>query len=346
MTTQIRPATPESIALAADLIRAGEVVGIPTETVYGLGANALDDAAVQKIFAAKGRPADNPLIVHVGSMDDIPALIDGPMPASAQKLAAAFWPGPLTLILRKSGAVAPSVSPGLHTVSIRMPSHPVARALLSACRLPVAAPSANRSGRPSPTSAVHVLEDMDGLIPLILDGGECAVGLESTVLDVTLDPPRVLRPGGVTPEMIAAVVGEVIVDESVLSPLAEGQQAASPGMKYRHYAPKGALTLVTGPAEQMASRIAALYDRAAGQSCCILALSGHIGLYGNRRTHSLGDTEDEAARRLFSALREMDAQGVEVILAEGFDASGVGLALMNRLARAAGFHIVNAEEGP
>ncbi len=346
MNTKCVPATDESVELAAEMILCGMVVAFPTETVYGLGANALDDGAVKKIFAAKDRPQDNPLITHVGSQDAIGALIEGPMPEAARKLADAFWPGPLTMIMKSAGAVAPSVSPGLNTVSIRMPSHPVARALLDACRVPIAAPSANRSGRPSPTSAAHVMEDMDGVIPLILDGGDCVVGLESTVLDVTCEPPRILRPGGITPEMVAAVIGEVDVDESVLKPLAEGQQAASPGMKYRHYAPQGALTLVTGPEAKMTSRIAALYDEAATaeRRCCILALDGRTDLYGARATLPLGATEDEAARRLFGALREMDARGMETILVEAFEARGVGLALMNRLARAAGFHIIDAED--
>ena len=342
--TQCLPATPPCIECAAALLGKGQVVGIPTETVYGLAANALDDEAVRRIFAAKSRPADNPLIVHVSRMDMIPALIDGDMPDVAQKLADVFWPGPLTMIMRKSAAVAPSVSPGLKTVSIRMPAHPVATALIECCGLPLAAPSANRSGRPSPTTAAHVMEDMDGIIPLIVDGGASAVGLESTVLDVTCQPPRILRPGGVTPEMIAAVVGEVVVDPLVLSPLGEDQQPTSPGMKYRHYAPRGALTIIEGEPMNVAAEIRARYDAAVQDQRCILALDEHIPWYGERKVHSLGSTPDEAAHNLFDQLRMMDALGMQIMLCEGFEAEGIGLALMNRLTRAAGFHIIKAQE--
>ena len=343
MKTRCLPATEQSIALAAELIAAGEVVGMPTETVYGLAANALDNEAVRKIFAAKKRPADNPLIVHVSRMEMIPALILGEMPEVARRLAEVFWPGPLTMIMRKSASVAASVSPYLDTVSLRMPSHPVALALIEKAKLPLAAPSANRSGRPSPTKAAHVLEDMDGAIPLILDGGACEIGLESTVLDVTALPVRVLRPGAITPGMIAAVAGEAVVDERVLSPLSDGERPASPGMKYRHYAPQGELTIVVGAPERARRRMAALCEKAEseGKRCCLLALDEVLAHFPRWETHSLGASEGDAARRFFDALREMDARGVEVIVAQGFDATGVGLALMNRMARAAGFRILD-----
>ena len=344
MQTKVLPATPASLAEAASLLRAGQVVGFPTETVYGLGANALDADAVRRIFAAKGRPADNPLIVHISALDQLSALIEGNLPENARKLAAACWPGPLTMLLRRSAAVPDVVTAGLPTVGIRMPSHPIARALIDAARRPIAAPSANRSGRPSPTTAAHVYADMDGRVPLILDGGSCAVGVESTVLDVTCEVPRILRPGGVTAEQVATICGAVEVDGAVMRPLAEGEKPRSPGMKYRHYAPQGALTIVRGQAEAVAARIAALYDaaEAAGQTALILALDGHAALYGDRRRLSLGADEAEMAARLFAALREADELGAQALFSEAVSTDGVGLAVMNRLGRAAAFHVIEA----
>ena len=346
MITRVLKADQSALEEAARLIRAGEVVGFPTETVYGLGANALDAAAVRKIFQAKGRPGDNPLIVHVADMEQIPPLIEGPLPPQARALAQAFWPGPLTMILPKSPRIPPEVSAGLDTVGIRMPVHPAAQALIRQSGLPIAAPSANRSGRPSPTAAAHVLEDMVGRVPLILDGGPCGVGLESTVLDVGVQPPRVLRPGGITPEMIAGVAGGVEVDGSALRPLAPGETARSPGMKYRHYAPWGAMTVVRGKGAQ--GRIAQLYDQAqaAGQRACILALEEHMACYGQRRALSLGPDAAAAAARLFDLLRAMDQQGIQRIFCEGVEAEGLGLAVMNRMGRAAAFDFIDAgEEG-
>ena len=236
MKTQLLKVNEDSIALGAKLIREGELVGFPTETVYGLGANALDAEAVVKIFEAKGRPQDNPLITHVSCVEEIPPLVRA-IPAAAKKLMEAFWPGPMTLILPKADCIPNAVSAGLDTVGIRLPSNADARALIRAAGRPIAAPSANRSGRPSPTTALHVLEDMDGRIPLILDGGACQVGVESSVIDATGDVPVILRPGGITPEMVERVLGHVRVDEHVMSPLREGDVARSPGMKYKHYAP-------------------------------------------------------------------------------------------------------------
>ncbi|MEA5068351.1 MAG: L-threonylcarbamoyladenylate synthase [Christensenellaceae bacterium] len=343
MNTRISPVTEESLGEAGALIRAGGLVAFPTETVYGLGANALDGTAVQGIFEAKGRPGDNPLIVHIASLDQADALIDGPMPAAARRLAEAFWPGPLTMVMRKSRAVPDEVSAGLDTVGIRLPSHRAARALSERARVPIAAPSANRSGRPSPTTAQHVLIDMDGRIPLILDGGPCAVGLESTVLDVICDPPRVLRPGGVTAEMIAEHAHGVELDGSILRPLKRGEVARSPGMKYRHYAPEARMTIVQGA--RAAERIAALYDEAeaAGETPCVLALAGHRALYGDRRMYSLGEDAVQAAAKLFAALRKMDERGVTRIFAEAVDAEGLGLAVMNRMGRAAAFDLIDTD---
>ena len=334
MHTELCQADEASIRRAAALLRAGELVAFPTETVYGLGADALNGEAAARIFAAKGRPADNPLIAHIAGESGLAGLIAGEPCACARKLMRAFWPGPMTLIFPKSPRVPREVTAGLDTVAVRMPSHPVARALISAAQTPIAAPIANRSGRPSPTTAAHVLEDMEGRIPLILDGGPCEVGLESTVVDVTGARPRILRPGGVTLEMLEGVVGDVDVDEGVLHQLQAGSQARSPGMKYKHYAPKGEVTIVTGP--RAAQEIARLYDAAGGRAA-ILAFSQAD--YGARRVYRLKNAPGE----LFAVLRQLDEDGVETIYAEDVPTNGVGLAVMNRLMRAAAFRVRNAE---
>ena len=334
MHTELCQADDASIRRAAALLCAGELVAFPTETVYGLGADALNGEAAARIFAAKGRPADNPLIAHIAGESGLAGLIAGEPCACARKLMRAFWPGPMTLIFPKSARVPREVTAGLDTVAVRMPSHPVARALISASQTPIAAPSANRSGRPSPTTAAHVLEDMEGRIPLILDGGPCEVGLESTVVDVTGARPRILRPGGVTLEMLEGVVGDVDVDEGVLHQLQAGSQARSPGMKYKHYAPKGEVTIVTGP--RAAQEIARLYDAADGRAA-ILAFSQAD--YGARRVYRLKNAPGE----LFAALRQLDEDGMETIYAEDVPTTGVGLAVMNRLMRAAAFRVVEAQ---
>ena len=334
MHTELCQADEASIRRAAALLRAGELVAFPTETVYGLGADALNGEAAARIFAAKGRPADNPLIAHIAGESGLAGLIAGEPCACARKLMRAFWPGPMTLIFPKSARVPREVTAGLDTVAVRMPSHPVARALIRAAQTPIAAPSANRSGRPSPTTAAHVLEDMEGRIPLILDGGPCEVGLESTVVDVTGARPRILRPGGVTLEMLEGVVGDVDVDEGVLHQLQAGSQARSPGMKYKHYAPKGEVTIVTGP--RAAQEIARLYDAADGRAA-ILAFSQAD--YGARRVYRLKNAPGE----LFAALRQLDEDGMETIYAEDVPTTGVGLAVMNRLMRAAAFRVVETQ---
>lgn len=334
MHTELCQADEASIRRAAALLRAGELVAFPTETVYGLGADALNGEAAARIFAAKGRPADNPLIAHIAGESGLAGLIALEPCACARKLMRAFWPGPMTLIFPKSPRVPREVTAGLDTVAVRMPSHPVARALIRAAQTPIAAPSANRSGRPSPTTAAHVLEDMEGRIPLILDGGPCEVGLESTVVDVTGARPRILRPGGVTLEMLEGVVGDVDVDEGVLHQLQAGSQARSPGMKYKHYAPKGEVTIVTGP--RAAQEIARLYDAADGRAA-ILAFSQAD--YGARRVYRLKNAPGE----LFAALRQLDEDGMETIYAEDVPTAGVGLAVMNRLMRAAAFRVVETQ---
>ena len=334
MHTELCQADEASIRRAAALLCAGELVAFPTETVYGLGADALNGEAAARIFAAKGRPADNPLIAHIAGESGLAGLIALEPCACARKLMRAFWPGPMTLIFPKSPRVPREVTAGLDTVAVRMPSHPVARALIRAAQTPIAAPSANRSGRPSPTTAAHVLEDMEGRIPLILDGGPCEVGLESTVVDVTGARPRILRPGGVTLEMREGVVGDVDVDEGVLHQLQAGSQARSPGMKYKHYAPKGEVTIVTGP--RVAQEIARLYDAADGRAA-ILAFSQADD--GARRVYRLKNAPGE----LFAALRQLDEDGMETIYAEDVPTAGVGLAVMNRLMRAAAFRVVETQ---
>lgn len=345
MQTELLPVSPASLEKAGALIRAGELVGFPTETVYGLGANALDADAVKRIFEAKGRPGDNPLIVHISAVDQLAPLIAAEPSPAARALMDAWWPGPMTLIFPKSDLVPMAVTAGLDTVAVRFPSHPAARALIDAAARPIAAPSANRSGRPSPTTARHVLEDMDGRVPLILDGGPCEVGVESTVIDMTGAKPRVLRPGGVTPEMIAEVAGSAGVDPAVMRPLQEGEVARSPGMKYRHYAPAGALTIVQGADGAVAREICRLYDAAlaGGKRPLILALEGHLDAYGDRRALSLGADAAGMAHRLFARLRDADDLGADALFSEAVAADGVGLAVMNRLGRAAAFHIVEAE---
>ena len=337
--TRVLPASEEALLEAGRLIRAGEVVGFPTETVYGLGGDATNGDAIDKIFKAKGRPGDNPLIVHISDISQIHDVISGEMPPQAKALADAYWPGPLTMILPKGDKISVRATAGLDSVGVRFPSHPVAQAFITAAGVPIAAPSANLSGKPSPTTAQHVFNDMNGRIELILEGGESDVGLESTVVDARTTPVRVLRPGGVTPKMIADVLGEVEVDGSVLRPLGKGEIARSPGMKYKHYAPEGSLVIVKGKPENVAKEINELYDASSG-SRCILALEGNIPLYGERNVFSLGADPAQMAHRLFDALREMDEQNISTIFSEAVEADGIGLAVMNRLGRAAAFHII------
>ena len=340
MKTELLKVNEESVALGARLIREGELVGFPTETVYGLGANALDARAVAKSFEAKGRPQDNPRSTHVACAEEIPPLVRT-IPAAARKLMEAFWPGPMTLILPKADCIPDAVSAGLDTVGIRLPANADARRLIRAAGCPIAAPSANRSGRPSPTTALHVLEDMDGRIPLILDGGACQVGVESSVIDATGEVPVILRPGGITPEMVERVLGHVRVDEHVMSPLREGDVARSPGMKYKHYAPKAKAIIFSGAPEHVVSAICRRYDEqtAKGERVAILGLDEHR--YGDRTFISLGSEKrpQEAAARLFAALRELDERGDTVALCEAVDTAGIGLAVMNRMGRAAAFDI-------
>lgn len=337
LRTEIEQVNEKSLRKAAELLSRSEVVAFATETVYGLGGHALNEQAVLEIFRAKQRPADNPLIVHIYKKEQALELCH--WNNLADSLAAAFWPGPLTLLLPKKPLVPDLVTAGLSTVAIRLPSHPAARALLEACGFPIAAPSANRSGRPSPTTAMHVFEDLNGRIPLILDGGSCEVGLESTVLDISGETPVILRPGAVTAEQVAMVTGSCDVAPSVMRPLKPGESAPSPGMRHRHYAPKGRLTLFSGEAKAVAAAIKARYD--ASPNARILCMHEHLPLYESRLVSDLGEDAASAAHRLFYLLRAFDEQGIDEIFGETLPPSGLGLAVMNRLARAAAFNIVD-----
>jgi L-threonylcarbamoyladenylate synthase len=324
--------------MGAEIIQNGGLVAFPTETVYGLGANGMDGEAVNRIFEAKGRPNDNPLILHVAKKSDVKKLW-AHVPKLAEQLMNTFWPGPLTLIFTKADEVPYEVTAGLETVAVRMPSDKTARTLIQKAGVPIAAPSANRSGRPSPTTAQHVLEDMDGRIPLILDGGPCRYGVESTVLSL-IGEPTILRPGAVTREMLEAVIGPVRLAPSILSPLGEREVAASPGMKYKHYAPDAEVHVVEGEPKPAAKRIRALYYEyeAEGKTVAILGTEQTMQSYRNLTAYSLGDREEPETlcANLFSLLRDVGAH-CDVILAEGVDTKETGLAFMNRLLRAAGF---------
>jgi len=329
----------------AKLIQAGELVAFPTETVYGLGADGLNGEAVAKIFAAKGRPADNPLIEHIAKKSDVRRLWSR-MPKQAQILMDTFWPGPLTLIAPKSDIVPDEVTAGLDTVAVRMPLNKTARALIAKAGVPIAAPSANRSGRPSPTTAQHVLDDLGGRIPLILDGGACKYGVESTVLSL-VGEPTILRPGAITREMLESLIGEVRVSASILNPMKDGEVAASPGMKYQHYAPSAEVIVVQGTPEKTAKRINTLYRAAEAEDRTveIAATEQTKQYYRGKQYLVLGDRNEPETlcANLFSALREMDTRS-ELILAEGIPAEDEGLAYMNRLLRAAGFHVIDASK--
>ncbi len=335
MRTRILPTIPpgkkKSIETAARLIRDGKLVAFPTETVYGLGANALDKVAVRKIFKAKGRPPDNPLIVHLFSLNQV-AFLTVSVPQLFWKLADAFMPGPLTIVLRRSILVPDVVTAGLSTVGIRLPDHPVARALLEEAGVPIVAPSANLSGKPSPTRPEHVIEDLSGKIDAILAGGKCRVGLESTVLDITRRVPVILRPGAVTREEIEKVLKRKI---RVARPTRK--QPASPGMKYKHYAPDAELIVFEGKRSDVASAMAAAARslNSRGMKVGVMVEDAFVRRFPDCKTHALGVHFQRAARRLFEGFRSLDAGNVDVILCQGFDEHDLGHALMNRLRKAA-----------
>lgn len=335
---------PEIIRLAADIIRNGGLVAFPTETVYGLGADALNPKAVLEVFKAKNRPLDNPPIVHVADIADVHRLAKD-VPAKAVKLMERFWPGPLTLILKRSEIVPSITVSGLDTIAIRMPKHEVALALIRASGCPIAAPSANIAGRPSPTTAEHVLEDLGGRIDAILDAGSTQVGVESTVLDLTVDPPQILRPGGVPYEDLKEFLGDVTLHPAAIANRDYVvDKARSPGMKYKHYAPKAKLIVVEGETIAVINKIKelALIYADKGLKVGILSTDETSHKYDIGIVKSLGSRNNlvEIARSVFKLLREFDKEGVDIILAEGVPSKGLGLAVMNRLRKASGYNII------
>ena len=334
----------EGLQLAATLLKEGHLVAFPTETVYGLGADGLNGPAVRNIYLVKGRPLDNPSILHVASKQQALRLWSE-VPESAHTLMDTFWPGPLTIILKKSDIIPPEVTGGLDTVAVRMPSDENAREMIRLADVPVAAPSANLSGKPSPTTCRHVTEDLYGRVPLILDGGDCRYGVESTVISL-VDGPVVLRPGIISPEMLAmALKTPVAVSSSVLNPLKSGEVAASPGMKYKHYSPNADVIVVLGDPGNAAEKISSLYEEAEnnGKKPAIAATEQTKSFYKTKTYAILGDREhpETMCASLFRTLRNLD-ETADTIFAEGIPAEAAGLAFMNRLLRAAGFHVIQA----
>lgn len=331
---------PETASIAADLIQKGELVAIPTETVYGLGANGLDEEAVAKIFQAKGRPQDNPLILHICGPEQI-ELFCHHIPQSAYDLAAAFWPGPLTLVLPARDVVPRRTTGGLNTVAVRCPDNAVTREIIRLSGVPIAAPSANISGKPSTTTAQHVLHDHDGKIAAIVDGGPCRVGVESTIVDLTEERPRLLRPGGIGPEQLLAVLGDLVVDRAVTAPIDKDAVVKAPGMKYRHYAPAEPVVIVSGSREKAAQYIHRHFtpgDR-------VLCFEEELPLYADCAPLSYGKEADvnTLSAGLFAALRELDDPKIHQVFARCPVGGGVAYAVQNRLRKAAAFHIVDAE---
>ncbi|MBQ3133977.1 MAG: threonylcarbamoyl-AMP synthase [Clostridia bacterium] len=331
--------SPADLAVAARLLADGEPVAIPTETVYGLAADAQNEQAVAKIFAAKGRPQDNPLIVHVASWEQLLPLV-AEVPPCAKALADAYWPGPLTMIFKRSEAIPASVSGGLDTLAVRWPAHPVAQALIRQSGRALAAPSANLSGSPSPTNAARTAADMDGRIPAIVDGGDCEVGVESTVVTLVGDVPQILRPGAVTAEQIAAVCGECRINQAVIQPLGSNETAASPGMKYKHYAPTAKVILLNGTPKRIVDYI----NAHATDGVWALAFDGETdGLAVPHITYGARADEAAQAHAVFEALRQADERGATVLYTSCPRADGLGLAVYNRLLRAAAFEVITLD---
>ena len=329
-----------SIEAAADLLRNNEVVAFPTETVYGLGAVVASDEAVSKIFTAKGRPGDNPLIVHIGDISQLEFVVSA-IPNTARRLMDAFWPGALTIVLPKHATLSATVTAGLDTVGVRMPSHPVALALLKEVNLPIAAPSANVSGKPSPTTAQHVADDLSGKIVGIVDGGETQIGLESTVIDCTVDPPVILRPGSVTKREIEAVIGRKVILHEPSKDIESAPK--SPGMKYKHYAPKSPMSIVKGDGAFFQCVINQARSR--GQKVGILVTEAHRSKYTADVVVIVGNNDASIAKRLYNALREFDAHDINVIYSESFTETGLGTAIMNRLLKASGYRVIKEDGG-
>ena len=334
----------EELEEACRILQKGGLVAFPTETVYGLGGDAMHPEASAKIYAAKGRPSDNPLIVHIADMDALEDIAQS-VPEAAVKLADHFWPGPLTMIFPKKEAVPKSTTGGLETVAVRMPSHPVARALIRESGVYIAAPSANTSGRPSPTKAEHVKEDLDGRIDMILDGGAVGIGLESTIVDLSTGVPTILRPGYITGEMLEDVLGEVQVDPAILSQkMNPNIVAKAPGMKYRHYAPKGQMTIIEGDTGKVVDEINRLVKEKTDEGCsvAVIATEETKDAYACANVRSVGSraTEGSIAAGLYDILREMDHIGAEYTYAESFEKDTLGKAIMNRMLKAAAYHVI------
>lgn len=329
----------EQLLEAALLLRHGGTVAFPTETVYGLGANALLDDAVESIYTAKGRPSDNPLIVHVAHESDLDDLVVAA--AHQDALIKAFWPGALTLIFKSKGRVAKRVSPGLETQSIRIPSHPVARKLIELSGVPVAAPSANLSGKPSPTDGKHVIEDLEGRVDGIVVYEQSDVGLESTILDLTQTPPMLLRPGGITIEDIEAVIGKIQIDPALEKKMSDHITPRAPGMKYKHYSPDADVKVISGQEDKMIETIIEMRNKA-DLKVGIMCTDESLAAYPYDNVLSLGSRKNlnEIASNLFKTLRQFDELGVDIVLAEGYDTLGMGKAIMNRLNKAAGYQII------
>lgn len=343
LETEFIKIDPENIDMdamrrAGEIIAGGGLVAFPTETVYGLGASSVDSGAAEKIYAAKGRPSDNPLIVHVCSFEQIEELAEN-IPAYAKKLMQSFMPGPLTLILKKKSCIPDEVTANMDTVGIRFPSNPVAAALIKCSGVPIAAPSANISGKPSPTTARDVMEDMNGKIECIIDGGSCSVGVESTILDASGERPILLRPGGITVEMIKEICPELKIDAHVLKSVAPDEQPKCPGMKYKHYAPDAEVTVIEGEMENVRSKINELLKENKGRVTGVLTM--YDSAYDDAVIINAGRQNSEYARNLFSDLREFDRLGVEVVFAEFCENDGVGLAVKNRLYKSAGGRVIH-----
>ena len=337
----------EVIQTAAKILQEGGLVAFPTETVYGLGGNGLDSAACEKIYIAKGRPSDNPLILHISEFEELNPIVREISPA-AQKLMDAFWPGPLTMVFPKADIVPEKATGGLDTVAVRFPSHPVARAIIRAAGLPIAAPSANSSGKPSPTRASHVEFDLNGKIDMIVDGGAAEWGLESTIVDVSGEVPMILRPGAVTKEMMEKVVGTVEIDPAILTKPAADLKPKAPGMKYTHYSPKAEVVLVKGETKAVVDEInrLATEDMAQGLKTGVMATEETKDLYKADIVLSLGsrDRPEEIGANLFKYLRKFDFLGAERVYSEVFSEEGEGMAIMNRLNKAAGYCVIDLDK--
>lgn len=331
----------EFIQQAGKFLKEGKSIAFPTETVYGLGGNALDPHASAKIYEAKGRPSDNPLIIHIADMDDLPYIVKE-VSEQAKALAKTFWPGPLTMIFKKSDVVPYETTGGLETVAVRMPNHPIALELIRQGGKYVAAPSANTSGRPSPTCAKHVIEDLKGRVDVIIDGGDVGIGLESTIIDMSVEVPTILRPGAITQEMLQQVIGDVLVDPGLQ--VDKHTKPKAPGMKYKHYAPKAELIIIEGEIDKVVETInqMVLKDKKDGKKSGVIGTDDTIHLYQSQVVKSIGTRkkEETIAKHLYGVLREFDEIDIDRIYSESFKTPKLGQAIMNRLLKAAGHHVI------